>query len=193
MEKVTKTFRHAARAASLLALASANPVSAKNWEDWSGPMNLEALPGSSTAVNTPAVDGCASHSPDGLTIVFNSNRSGADFDLYMATRPSTSEGFGTPVRLPAPVNSSANEACATIANGHRLYFSSDRDDRLHEDVVVDLAVAQSRGAELLEPAANAVAADVDAALADLHRAAVGEEVRDVVPQLAIDVVAIRVL
>ena len=138
MEKVTKTFRHAARAASLLALASANPVSAKNWEDWSGPMNLEALPGSSTAVNTPAVDGCASHSPDGLTIVFNSNRSGADFDLYMATRPSTSEGFGTPVRLPAPVNSSANEACATIANGHRLYFSSDRDDPAYDIYVSKL-------------------------------------------------------
>jgi hypothetical protein len=65
--------------------------------------------------------------------------------------------------------------------------------RLHVDVVVDLAFAQPRGAELLEPAADAVAADVNAALADLHRAAVGEEVCDVVPQLAIDVVAVGVL
>jgi len=56
----------------------------------------------------------------------------------MATRSSTSEGFGTPVRLPAPVNTSANEACATIANGHRLYFSSDKDDPAYDIYVTRL-------------------------------------------------------
>jgi Tol biopolymer transport system component len=114
-------------AATAAAIAYASAAVAKNWEDWSTPVNLESLPGSSAAVNSPAVDGCASHSPDGLTIVFNSNR-GGNQDLYMATRSSTSEGFGAPVPLPAPVNTSANEACPTIANGHRLYFSSDRED-----------------------------------------------------------------
>lgn len=129
MQKETLAgLRPVAWAASLIALATATAVTAKNWDDWSGPFSLESLPGSSSAVNTPAVDGCASHSQDGLTIIFNSNRSGADQDLYMATRSSTSEGFGTPVRLPAPVNTSANEACPTIATGNRLYFSSDRDD-----------------------------------------------------------------
>jgi Tol biopolymer transport system component len=132
MKQVTNTLRRAGWAVSLVALASATAVAAKNWDDWRAPANLESLPGSSPALNTPAVDGCASHSPDGLTIVFNSNRTGGDFDLYMATRSSTSEGFGTPVRLPAPVNTSANEACATIANGHRLYFSSDRDDPAYD-------------------------------------------------------------
>src|SRR3982751_710040 len=115
------TMRRFAWGVGLIALASTTTVAAKNWDDWSAPANLESLPGSSPAINTPAVDGCASHSQDGLTLVFNSNRSG-DFDLYMATRSSTSEGFGAPVRLPAPVNSTNNEACATIANGHRLYF-----------------------------------------------------------------------
>ena len=114
-------------AVSLIALASATALGAKNWDDWSAPENLESLSGSSPAVNTPAVDGCASHSPDGLTIIFNSNR-GGDQDLYMAKRSSTDAGFGAPVRLPAPVNTSANEACPTIANGNRLYFSSDRTD-----------------------------------------------------------------
>ena len=114
-------------AATAAAIAYASAAVAKNWEDWSTPVNLESLPGSSAAVNSPAVDGCASHSPDGLTIVFNSNR-GGNQDLYMATRSSTSEGFGAPVPLPALVNTSANEACPTIANGHRLYFSSDRED-----------------------------------------------------------------
>ena len=133
MQKETSTgLRTPAWAASLIALASATAVTAKNWDDWSAPVNLESLPGSSSTVNTPAVDGCASHSQDGLTIIFNSNRGGADQDLYMATRSSKSEGFGTPVRLPAPVNTSANEACATIATGNRLYFSSDRDDPAYD-------------------------------------------------------------
>ena len=114
-------------AVGLAALAAASAGVAKNWDDWAPPVSIETLPGSSSVVNTPAVDGCASHSPDGLTLVFNSNR-GGNQDLYMATRSSTSEGFGTPVRLPEPVNGTSNEACPTIANGHRLYFSSDRDD-----------------------------------------------------------------
>lgn len=119
-------------AATAAALAFASAAAAKNWGDWGTPVNLESLPGSSAAVNTPAVDGCASHSQDGLSIVFNSNRGGGNQDLYMATRSSTFVGFGTPERLPAPVNTSANEACPTIANGHRLYFSSDRDDPAYD-------------------------------------------------------------
>lgn len=122
--------------AGLIALVAATAAVAKNWEDWSAPASLESLPGSSPAINTPAVDGCASLSPDGLTIVFNSNRSG-NFDLYSATRPNRSEGFGAPQRLPAPVNTVHNEACPTVATGHRLYFSSDR-----EDPAYDLYVSQ---------------------------------------------------
>jgi Tol biopolymer transport system component len=133
MRKVNfRSFRAASGAVGLAALVATTAVAAKNWDDWSAPASLESLPGSSTAVNTPAVDGCASHSQDGLTIIFNSNRGGADQDLYMATRSSKSEGFGAPVRLPAPVNTSANEACATIATGNRLYFSSDRDDPAYD-------------------------------------------------------------
>jgi len=128
MKKGTSTgLRPSAWAVSLIALASASALGAKNWDEWSSPENLESLPGSSPAVNTPAVDGCASHSADGLTIVFNSNR-GGDQDLYMAKRSSTDAGFGAPVRLPEPVNTSANEACPTIVTGNRLYFSSDRAD-----------------------------------------------------------------
>ena len=129
---ITPTARvRTASAASLIALAMATAVEAKNWDNWTAPVNLESLPGSGTQLNTPAVDGCASHSRDGLTIVFNSNRSG-NHQLYTASRASTSEGFGAPVLLPAPVNSSANEACPTIANGNRLYFSSDRDDSAYD-------------------------------------------------------------
>lgn len=120
-----------AAVAGVIATTTATAMPTKNLGTWSTPASIEALPGSSTTINTPAVDGCASHSPDGLTLVFNSNR-GGNFDLYMATRSSTSEGFGDPVPLPTPVNGTSNEACATIANGKRIYFSSDRDDPAYD-------------------------------------------------------------
>ncbi len=126
-----KRMRALTAAVGIAAIGAASAAAAKNWDDWGPAANLESLPGSSSAVNTPAVDGCASHSPDGLTIVFNSSR-GGNQDLYMATRASTSDGFGPPVALPGPVNSSSNEACPTLANGHRLYFSSDRDDTAYD-------------------------------------------------------------
>lgn len=94
---------------------------------WRVPANLESLPGSSPNINTPAVDGCASQTPDGLAIAFTSNRTG-NFDIYVATRPNTSVGFGNPVALPAPVNTAGNEACPTLLQDGRLFFSSDRDD-----------------------------------------------------------------
>ena len=138
MSKFT-TSRQVLSAVGLIALASATVVSAKNWDDWGAPANLESLAGSSPGLNTPAVDGCVSHSPDGLTIIFNSNRpDGGDQDIYMATRSSTSEGFGAPVALPDPINTSSNEACPTIGNGKRLYFSSDRDDPAYDLYVTRL-------------------------------------------------------
>jgi hypothetical protein len=90
--------------------------------EWSGLVDVESLPGSSTEVNLPSIDGCASISPDGLTLAFNSFRS-LNQEIWIATRTSTSEGFGDPVMLPAPINTPAQEFCPTIARGHRLYFS----------------------------------------------------------------------
>ena len=123
---ISHKVRAAIGAASLIALASATAV-AKNWGEWSTPVSLESLPGSSASVNSAAVDGCASHSADGLTLVFNSNRAGNQ-DLYIASRESKSEGFGTPTLLPAPINGASNDSCPTFGPGNRLYFSSDRAD-----------------------------------------------------------------
>jgi Tol biopolymer transport system component len=99
-------------------------------DNWRVPQNLEALAGSSPNLNTPAVDGCASLSPDGLTIAFTSNRTGT-FDVYVASRPNTSVGFGNPVALPAGINTAANDSCPTLLRD-RLYFSSDREDPAYD-------------------------------------------------------------
>jgi Tol biopolymer transport system component len=73
------------------------------------------------------VDGCASLSPDGRTIGFTSNRTG-DFDIYLATRSDAQSGFGNVTRLPAPVNGPATDSCPTLLQGHRMIFTSTRDD-----------------------------------------------------------------
>ncbi len=100
-------------------------------QQWKAPANVESLPGSSPNLNTPAVDGCASLSPDKLTIAFTSNRTG-NFDVYVATRPNAGVGFGNPVALPAPINTAADEACPTITGDGRLFFSSDREDPAYD-------------------------------------------------------------
>jgi Tol biopolymer transport system component len=116
-------------------------------------VNIESLPGSSSALNTPTIDGCASFSPDGLTLVFNSFV-GGNFDIYMATRSSTSEGFGDPVRLPSPINTSAQDSCPTMAGGHRLYFSSNREDPAYDIYVSKLGPDGWSAPENLGPNIN---------------------------------------
>jgi hypothetical protein len=107
---------------------------------WSAPSNLQTMPGTGSGFSTPAVDGCASTSPDGLSIAFTSNRTG-NFDVYIAHRPNKFVGFGSPSPLPAPISlPTSNDSCPTLASSNRIFFSSDRDDPAY-----DLYVAQPSG------------------------------------------------
>ena len=110
-------------------LAGASTVVAKNWNDWSTPVSIEALPGSSSQLNTTAIDGCGSLSPNGLDYYFASNRgTGANIDLWVAHRDSVDAGFGTPESLGPGINSGALEICPTLSPGGLLYFTSMRAD-----------------------------------------------------------------
>jgi Tol biopolymer transport system component len=111
----------------IVALAATAAVAMPAFGDWSAPANIETLPGSSTEVNSPSIDGCASISPDGLTLTFNSFRTNNQ-QIYLATRSSASEGFGDPVMLPAPINGPGQDFCPTLSQGKRLYFTSTRGD-----------------------------------------------------------------
>lgn len=128
MSRVIRTgVRALAWASAVVGVVTATAVAAKNWGEWSPPASLESLPNSSALVNTAAVDGCSSLSPDGLELYFASSRAGsAAVDIWMAARSSTNEGFGAPVNVGAPINSNAVEFCPTITHGKRLYFSSTR-------------------------------------------------------------------
>jgi len=117
----------AASAIGISVLAATAAVAMPAFGDWAAPQSIEALPNSSANLNSPAVDGCASLSPDGLMLAFNSNRTG-NFDIYIAKRDSTSEGFGEPERLPAPINGPTIDSCPTLLHGKQMIFTSFRDD-----------------------------------------------------------------
>jgi hypothetical protein len=124
--KARPSSRRGLFAAAALALASTAALALPAFGDWSGPHRLEDLPNSSRELNTRAIDGCATQAPDGLSIMFNSNRAGSQ-DIYVARRDSVDEGFGDPQPLPAPINlANFDEFCPTLRRGGRLYFSSTR-------------------------------------------------------------------
>jgi Tol biopolymer transport system component len=135
MEDVMAIFTVRRSAAAIFAtgvVLAAGASAMPPFGSWSVPANLASVPGSGSGISTPAVDGCASQSPDGLSIAFTSNRTG-NFDVYVASRASKTEAFGSPVRLPAPINSPAtNDSCPTLVHGNRLFFSSDRDDAAYD-------------------------------------------------------------
>ena len=96
--------------------------------DWSAPVNLGSVVNSSGQDNSPSI------SADGLSLYFSSNRPGAvggsgwsAMDLWVATRETTADDWGTPVNLGSTVNSSDADYMSYISiDGLSLYFSSER-------------------------------------------------------------------
>ena len=97
-------------------------------DDWSAPTNLGSV------VNSWAQDNSPSISADGLSLYFSSNRSGAvggsgwsAMDLWVATRETTADEWGTPSNLGSVVNSSKADYMSYISvDSLSLYFSSER-------------------------------------------------------------------
>jgi Tol biopolymer transport system component len=94
-------------------------------DDWAAPVNLGPL------VNSSALDFCPHISTDGHSLFFVSGRSGGygGFygDIWISTRPTIGDPWGTPVNLGPMVNSSTSEAGPALsADGSTFYFSSER-------------------------------------------------------------------
>ena len=66
---------------------------AMQFEDWSQAVSLESVPGTDSALNTVAQDGCPAPSKDGLTLYMASNRPGGQggLDIWAAYRESADE------------------------------------------------------------------------------------------------------
>ncbi len=111
--------------AALLALAAPTTGLAANPGPW-GTAVLE------TGINSPQADGCPIETFDGLTLYFASTRAGAvggstdPNDIWRVSRPAVGAPWGTPVHLPAPVNSASADFCPTPLPGKRLFFVSAR-------------------------------------------------------------------
>ncbi|MHC4175279.1 MAG: LamG-like jellyroll fold domain-containing protein [Planctomycetota bacterium] len=90
-------------------------------DEWGALVNLGPI------VNSPSTEYNADISSDGLWLFFESSRPGGygARDLYVTTRETIDDEWGTPVNLGPTVNSSANEDSPAISSdGSTLFFSS---------------------------------------------------------------------
>lgn len=114
-----------AAALTLSIAGAATALYAKTFGDWSLPVSAET-PDSDPSLNTVFNDGCPILSPDGLSLYMATNRPdetlAPDLNIWVARRATTTSGWGAPERLPAPINTAANEYCPTPVRGKRLFF-----------------------------------------------------------------------
>jgi len=92
-------------------------------DNWGPPANL------GSAINNPAFDGQPKISANGLSLFFASDRSGGfgNSDIYVSTRSTIDNSWGTPVNLGPIVNSTYDDWSPSItADGLSLFFSSQR-------------------------------------------------------------------
>jgi Tol biopolymer transport system component len=85
-------------------------------------------PPSALALNTVFMEVGPTPSPDGLELVFHSDRPGGagQFDLYVVTRASRTDAWGNVTSLTV-ANSNSNDENATFApDGLTMWFTSDR-------------------------------------------------------------------
>lgn len=97
---------------------------------WGAPVNL------GPKVNSPEWDLSPRISADGLSLLFHSLRPGGygSMDIWMATRATKDDDWGTPVNLEPPINSSSSDGEALLsADGLTLFFNSNRPGGLGGD------------------------------------------------------------
>ena len=116
--------RTIAAAAFLIGIVGAHHAQSSNFEksQWTEPVNLGSI-------NSNANEQNVFLTKDELTLYFTSNRPGGtkDLDIYVAHRASVYSEWQEPVRLPAPVNSAANDFGPNLSRDeHLLFFASSR-------------------------------------------------------------------
>ena len=90
-------------------------------DEWGTPVNL------GPAINTPEFEEAASISPDGLVLVWDSDRPGGfgESDIWMSTRSTRDDPWGPPVNPGPNINTQDLEATAALsADGGTLFFTA---------------------------------------------------------------------
>ena len=116
--------------ALLVGVLAVTPVlAAPSFSSWGPASSLESVPGTSSELNTPFLDGCPILSRDGLQLYMASNRPGGlgGLDIWVAERASPDGPFGAPVNMGAPINSEYNDFCPSpLRDGQAFMFVSNR-------------------------------------------------------------------
>jgi hypothetical protein len=115
-----------ALAATALGLVLAGAAQAGTVSTWTTALKIDEIPGNSSELNTPDMDGCPIQSPDGLSLYLASNRPGGKglLDIWVARRASKHAPWGAPENLGEPVNSAADDFCPTPIGHGGLFFVS---------------------------------------------------------------------
>jgi len=102
-------------------VASSPAAAAPRYSDWSEPVYV-------AATNTSDLDFPNAISRDGLSLYFQRGTAATSGeDLYVVHRESVDGPWSAPIKLPATVNSAANDRGAFVSiDGHWLYFASNR-------------------------------------------------------------------
>ena len=112
---------------ALIAVASVAAIAqAGGFTNWTTAQKIDEIPGNSSELNTPLMDGCPIQSPDGLSLYMASTRPGGMglLDIWVARRATTDAPWGAPENLGEPVNSASDDFCPTPIRGGGLFFVS---------------------------------------------------------------------
>ncbi len=118
------------------------PGDVKQFTDWSSAENLGA------PINSVYIDSCAAISKNGLSLYFSSIRQNPsvqlDRDLYVSTRASLDDPWGTPIPLTV-LNSNVWDSCPALSlDEHRLYFTTRRSPTCGNSGLEDIWVSHRR-------------------------------------------------
>lgn len=106
-----------------LSAARSGRAAGPTFSEWSAPVNLGLPVNSAFQEVGPAI------SRDGLTLYFGSNRPGGSggFDIWVSTRRTVEDPWGTPANLGPTVNSGAVDNVPALSRDeHWLFFNSER-------------------------------------------------------------------
>ena len=118
-----RTVLVASAAVVLFGVLAALPAAAPIFTAWSTPVNLGPTVNSASGEAGPAL------SPDGLSLYFYSDRAGGlgNNDIWVSHRATTSDPWGAPVNVGAPINSTATDFVPSFSSdGHWMFFASAR-------------------------------------------------------------------
>jgi hypothetical protein len=119
-------LRAVALAGALVVMLAGSASAGPHYSAWTAADKIDDIAGNSSELNTPSLDGCPIQAPDGLSLYMASNRPGGlgGLDIWVAHRPATTDPWGAPENLGAPVNSAADDFCPSPVRGNGLFFVS---------------------------------------------------------------------